>query len=111
MRHGFKGYRSLISILISSFSLIGSFFMLTLVSKFVILMFIGARSIYIVPVAVLLFIALIFRVHDVRYNFPGRIGASWLLTPLIFPFFGLITVRSFFEFLFDRDVEWYRVDK
>jgi cellulose synthase/poly-beta-1,6-N-acetylglucosamine synthase-like glycosyltransferase len=107
----FKGYRSAISVLISAGSIIGSFFILTLVSKFVILLFLGAELIYMMPIAVLLLMALVFRLHDRRYNFPGSIGFSWLLVPLIFPFFSLITVRSFFEFLFDREMEWYRVEK
>jgi cellulose synthase/poly-beta-1,6-N-acetylglucosamine synthase-like glycosyltransferase len=109
--YDFRGLRSIVSVLISAGSLIGSFLMLTLVSKFIVLLILGAGLIYMIPVGVILMLALVFRVYDVNYNFPGRIGFSWLLVPVIFPFFGLITVRSFFEFLFNQGEEWYRVKK
>lgn len=107
----FNGRRSIISLLICGGSILGSILMLTLVSKFVILLVLGAESIYLVPLGSILAIALAGRLHDGRTCHIGKIGWSWILTPLIFPLFSLITVKAFFEFLLDGEKEWYRVDK
>ncbi|MFB6100125.1 MAG: glycosyltransferase family 2 protein [Candidatus Nanohalobium sp.] len=107
----FSGRRSIFSVLLASGSLLGSFLMLTVVSKFLILFFLGAEMIYSVPVFSLAVIALAMRLHDRKYNFVDSIGFSWVAVPLVFPFFSIITVRSFLEFLFDRDMDWYRVEK
>lgn len=107
----FKGYRHVLSVLICGGSLLGSFLMLTIVSKFIILLLLGAEVIYLVPVFTLVLSALLFRLHDWKYNFVEKIGFSWLLVPLIFPFFSLITVRSFAEFVFGSDLDWFRVEK
>ena len=92
--YDFRGVRSIVSVLISAGSLIGSFLMLTLVSKFVVLLVLGAQLIYMIPVGVMLILALIFRSYDVRYNFPAKIGFSWIAVPVIFPFSCLIVEKS-----------------
>jgi len=107
----FRGRRSIFSVLICGGSLLGSFLMLTIVSKFLILLFLGARSIYIIPLFVLVLTALIFRVYDKKYNCLDKIGWSWLLLPLVFPFFSIITIRSFVGYIFGSNFRWYRVEK
>lgn len=107
----FKGYRSLLSLLISGGSIIGSILMLTLVSKFVILFLIGADAIYLIPLCSILLISLAGRFYDSRAGHLENIGWSWTLTPLIFPLFSLITIKAFFEFLLNPDTNWYRVQK
>lgn len=107
----FQGYRDILSVFICAGSIIGSFLMLTLVSKFIILFLLGADSIYLIPIGTVAFVGLIGRFTDYRSKNVGNIGFSWILTPLIFPFFSLITIKAFFEFLLDKNDKWYRVEK
>ncbi|QKQ97989.1 glycosyltransferase [Candidatus Nanohaloarchaea archaeon] len=107
----FRGRRSIISLLIAGGSLVGSFLMLTLVSKFLILFLLGAEMFYSLPIAVVMLTALIVRMHDKKYNFVDSVGLSWTITPLVFSFFSIITIRSFFGYIFDEETSWYRVQK
>ena len=107
----YRGYRSFLSLLICSGSILGSILMLTLVSKFVILFLVGAEGIYLIPLASILIISLIGRFHDFGSGNLDNVGWSWILTPLIFPLFSLITIKAFFEFLLDKEKSWYRVEK
>jgi len=107
----FKGRRSLFSVLICGGSLLGSFLMLTIVSKFLLLLFVGAKFIYAIPISVLVLTALIFRVYDKKYSCLDKIGWNWAFLPLIFPFFSAITIRAFVGFLFSSEATWYRVEK
>jgi cellulose synthase/poly-beta-1,6-N-acetylglucosamine synthase-like glycosyltransferase len=107
----YRGYRTVLSVLISGGSILGGFLMLTIVSKFIILFLLGFELVYGVPVAVIIFMALFFRLYDRKNNFVEETGFSWVFTPLIFPLFSLITIRSFAQFIFDRNQDWYRVEK
>lgn len=113
-RLGFKdyqGYRSVLSLVISGGSILGSILMLTLISKFVILLLIGAELIYLIPLGSVWAISLIGRLYDRKSGNLNKIGYSWILTPLIFPFFSLITIKAFFETLLHGEKDWYRVEK
>lgn len=107
----FRGRRSILSLLICGGSLLGSFLMLTIVSKFIILLLLGVRVIYVIPLLVLVLTGLVFRFYDRKYNCLDRIGYSWLVLPLIFPFFSIITIRSFVGYIFSSSGNWYRVEK
>ncbi|QGA80680.1 glycosyltransferase family 2 protein [Candidatus Nanohalobium constans] len=103
--------RSFLSVLLGVFSIFGSFFMLLLVSKFLLLVFMGVSSIYILPVLIIYLIAISGLVNNsLSENRIGRIK-SWPVSPFIFPIFSLITIKSFVEFLLGRNKTWYRVKK
>jgi cellulose synthase/poly-beta-1,6-N-acetylglucosamine synthase-like glycosyltransferase len=107
----FKGYRTILSLIICGVSITGSLLMLTLVSKFVILFILGADTVYLLPLSAVLSLSLVGRIYDKRSGNLENIGWIWLLTPLIFPLFSLVTVKAFFEFLLNPDIRWYTVEK
>lgn len=103
--------RGVLSVGIAASSILGSLLMLTLVSKFLILFLLDAGTISTLPVLTVVGIAAGTRAHDALRGDVQGLGISWLLTPLIFPFFGLITVKALLEYVFTWEGEWYRVEK
>ncbi|MBC5792628.1 MAG: glycosyltransferase family 2 protein [Nanohaloarchaea archaeon] len=106
-----KNYRSFLSVIICGSSLIGSFLMLTIVSKFIILFFTGSSANYLAPLLGTMSIPLLIRIKDFRDGEVRNIGLSWILTPLMFPLFSLVTVKAFFEQIFEGQNDWYQVEK
>jgi len=107
----FKNYRNFVSILICGGSILGSILMITLVSKFVILLLLGAKIVYLLPIISILAISATFQIYDFKSGNLQNIGWSWIVTPLIFPLFSLITIKAFFEYLTETNASWYRVQK
>lgn len=92
-------------------SLLGSVFLLTLVSKFLILLLFDAEVFYLLPLSVILgTVAAVAAVDHNNGDIDG-LSVSLLATPLVYPFFGLMTLKSLFEYLLSWDGEWYHVEK
>lgn len=107
-----QGYRRwTLSAAISGLSIVGSILMLTLVSKFVLLMIAGAELIYLLPLMTIQVCSLIARLHDYQKDLVEKIGYTWILTPAMFPFFGLITLKAVTESILGDNRSWYRVQK
>lgn len=107
----FRGYKSILSLLIASGSLLGSFFMLVLVSKFIVLFLTASEIIYLSPIVLISAISLSCRINDFRKNRVNNIGKGWVFTPLMFPLFSLATIKAFTEVIIQDRVIWYKVDK
>lgn len=106
-----KSYRYTASFLIGISTVIGIAFTVTLVSKLLILMFIGIDTGYYVPLISILLLALSARTFDSAFNSIERPGVTWLFTPVIFPLFGLATLKSGIELLLRNTHTWSRVQK
>ncbi|WP_049922838.1 glycosyltransferase [Halopiger djelfimassiliensis] len=108
---GQAGRRGLISIGRMCSSLFGSLFTLALVSKLLVLLILGIESAFLVPCVFLLGTIGIVAWRDGK---DGRIdGLCWsvALAPLLYPAFGVLTLKSLLEYLLSWDGSWYRVQK
>ncbi len=92
-------------------SLLGSIFIITLVSKFVILLLLDLDTFYILPLAVVFATVGSIAVVDRRNGDIDSLSPSWIATPLVYPFFGLMTLKSLLEYVLTWNGEWYRVQK
>jgi GT2 family glycosyltransferase len=108
---GFGDYRSLLSPLICGASVLGNLFLLSLVSKAVVLVQTGALVWLALPVATLASAALALRVHDARVGRLDGIGFGWLLAPAVLPLYGLVAVKATVEYPLSWGGEWYSVAK
>ncbi len=105
------GRRDIISALIVGGTVIGSIFLLTLVSKLLVLLLLDATLYVVVPIVALTAIVAAVQLYDVVTGTVDRIGLSLLLVPVVLPLFALVTLKSFFEYIFTWDGGWYQVEK
>lgn len=103
--------RTLVSTVRIVSSLLGSVFLLTLVSKFVVLLLLDLETFYLLPLAVILGTVAAVAAVDRRHGDVDDLSVSWIATPLVYPFFGLMTIKSVLEYLFSWGGEWYHVEK
>ncbi|QLD90252.1 glycosyltransferase family 2 protein [Natronomonas salina] len=92
-------------------SLLGSIFLLTLVSKFVLLLLLDLELFNLLPLAAILGTVAAVAAVDRRNGDIDGLSVSWFATPLVYPFFGLMTIKSVLEYLFSWEGEWYHVEK
>ncbi len=107
----FRNGRSLLSVLISALTVAGGITMLTLVSKFVILLLAGAELIYLPPVFAVMAAALAVRMQDKSAHEIEGGGTAWILSPFIYPAFSMVTLKALTELLIQGDTSWYRARK
>ncbi|WP_138007183.1 glycosyltransferase [Halalkalirubrum salinum] len=91
-------------------SLVGSLFTLVIASKLLVLILAGAEIFFLLPAAAIVLtmaaIALVdYRAGQIQYP-PGVV-----LSPLVYPVFGLLTVKSALVYALSWDGSWYRVEK
>lgn len=104
-------YRSLVSTMICGSTILGSILMLSLLSKFVVLLIVDAETWFLPPIVAVLAVVFGLRVHDARAHELPAIRPVRLLTPLLFPVYGLSTLKAAFECLLSWDGHWYQVGK
>jgi cellulose synthase/poly-beta-1,6-N-acetylglucosamine synthase-like glycosyltransferase len=104
-------HRNLLSLVICFSTVTGSLFLITLISKFVILLLVGSPLVFVTPIAVMLGITGGAHYLDYREGTVSRPGPMLLVVPFIFPAYSLAAVKAMFEYLFSWDGEWYRVTK
>jgi cellulose synthase/poly-beta-1,6-N-acetylglucosamine synthase-like glycosyltransferase len=103
--------RTLVSVGRIVTSLLGSVLLLTLLAKFVVLLLLDLKVFYGLPLAAILGTIASAALVDYRNDDIDTISLAWLLTPLVYPFFGLLTIKSTLEYLLSWDGEWYHVEK
>lgn len=104
-------YRSVLSVLICAGTVIGNVLMLSMLSKFLVLMLLNAEAWFLLPIGGVAFVALAVRLADSHRERLSRPSVYWLAIPLLFPFYGLTMVKALFEYLLSWDGEWYSVSK
>ncbi|SEW21707.1 glycosyltransferase [Natrinema salifodinae] len=103
--------RGLVSIGRMCSSLFGSLFTLALTSKLLLLLVLDVESAFLLPFTALVATIGLVAWRDTR---DGRIdGLSWtvVLAPLLYPAFGILTLKSLLEYGLSWDGAWYRVEK
>ncbi|MFB6354695.1 MAG: glycosyltransferase family 2 protein [Halobacteriales archaeon] len=106
-----RSYRSVLSVIICAGTVVGSALTLSVVSKFLVLLVIGAEAWFLPPVAAVLGVTLGVRLYDRSTCGIRRPTRHWLVVPLLFPLYGFTTVKAGLEYLLSWDGDWYRVEK
>lgn len=106
-----KDYRSVLSTVICGSTVIGSVLMLSLLSKFAVLLLVGAETWFLPPVVAVFGVTFAVRLHDVWTGAVDGFDLYWLLLPWFFPLYGLSAIKATFEYLFTWNGGWYSVEK
>ncbi len=104
-------YRNPLSAVIGAATVLGSLFMLTVLSKFAVLLVVGANLLFVVPLAAIAGVTYLIHWLDHARGTVSRPGWTGLLVPLVLPVYSLAAVKAVFEYLFTWTGEWYRVSK
>lgn len=108
---GNVGRRGLISIGRMCSSLFGSLITLALTSKLLLLLVLDVESAFLIPFAVLVATIGLVAWQDRRNGRIDGLGWSVLLVPVLYPAFGVLTLRSLLEYGLSWDGSWYHVEK
>lgn len=108
---GRVGYRGAISIGRMCSSLFGSLFTLALVSKLLLLLVLDIESAFLLPCSFLVGTIGIVAWRDARDGRIDDLHWSVVLAPLLYPAFGVLTLKSLLEYGLSWDGSWYHVEK
>jgi cellulose synthase/poly-beta-1,6-N-acetylglucosamine synthase-like glycosyltransferase len=103
--------RNLTSAAICAGTVIGSFLLLTILSKFVVLFFVGMESYFVPPLLSVIGVTAAVRLHDWRVGSVDRLGWAWLVVPVIVPLYSLTAIKAVIEYAYGWDGDWYSVEK
>lgn len=106
--NGWRGTASTIRLIVS---LLASVFMVSLVSKVAVLLYYGAVEIALLALLPVCITVIPILYRDYQLGHVKQISPTVVFTPLIYPGFGLVTIRCVFEYYLSWDGEWFRVDK
>lgn len=106
-----RTYRDILGIGICASSVFGGIMLISLLSKFLVLLVVGAGSFAVLPIAVVIGLSGTVRYLDYRRGTLDRLGFNWLVAPLLFPLYGFAAVKAVVEYGIDGAGEWYRVQK
>ncbi len=103
--------RSVLSTAVCAGTIVGNVLMLSLLSKFLVLLVVEAEAWFLPPIGAVGAVALTVHLSDIRRVGLSRPGVYWLVIPALFPLYGLTMVKAVFEYLFTWDGSWYSVEK
>ncbi|WP_207589415.1 glycosyltransferase [Halomontanus rarus] len=106
-----SGVRGLASTVRLATSLFASVFMVALVAKVAVLAYYGFTGFALLPLVPVCVMIPPILYHDYRAGHVRRLSPTVALSPLIYPGFGLVTIRCTFEYFLSWDGTWYRVEK
>jgi len=105
---GLRGFASTARVATSLFA---SVFMVALVAKVAVLVYFGLPEFALLPLVAVAATVVPTLYHDYRAGHVHEFRRELLLAPLVYPAFGLVTIRCAFEYLFSWNGEWYQVEK
>lgn len=106
-----RGIRELLSVVICLGSVVGNLLLLSLTAKFVVLFLFGSTILSFVPLLAVIVVSGLVRAVDYYHGTANRIGWEWLLTPIVFPLYGLVATKAITEYVTGGTREWYHVNK
>lgn len=106
-----RDLRELLSVGICMSSVIGNLLLLSLTAKFVVLFLFGNTIFSVVPLLPVIVVTGLVRAVDYIHGTVDRIGWEWILTPIVFPLYGLVATKAITEYVIDGTSEWYHVEK
>ncbi|WP_049928877.1 glycosyltransferase [Halopiger goleimassiliensis] len=106
-----SGLRGTASTIRLAVSLLASVFMVSLVSKVAVLVYYGFGGIAVLSVVPVCITVLPILYRDYELGHVQRLSPTLVFAPLIYPGFGLVTIRCAFEYFLSWDGEWFQVEK
>ncbi|SFC29495.1 Glycosyltransferase, catalytic subunit of cellulose synthase and poly-beta-1,6-N-acetylglucosamine synthase [Halobiforma haloterrestris] len=107
-RGGLRGKMSTLRIFSS---LAASVFLVALAAKVLVLLVLDLELFFLLPFVAISLTIVPVLTHDVRQGHVAELTPALMLVPLVYPGFGLLTIRCAFEYFLSWDGEWYQVDK
>jgi len=107
-RNGLRGALSTIRIMTV---LVTSILMVAFVGKLAVLVLLGWYKLFLIALLVIATVVLPVLYADYKEGHVKTLSPSFLLAPLIYPVFGLVTIRAAIEYCIDWDGEWYQISK
>ncbi|MDZ7730092.1 MAG: glycosyltransferase family 2 protein [Natrialbaceae archaeon] len=113
LRFGFDrgGVRGKLSTLRLATSLAASIFLVAFISKIALLLLLNLEVLFLVPFLAIAITVLPVMYRDYRNRHIRTFTPTMILVPLVYPGFGLLTIRCGFEYFFSWNGEWYQVKK
>ncbi|WP_247730092.1 glycosyltransferase [Halovivax limisalsi] len=105
---GMRGHASTLRL---ATSLTASVLMVALLSKVAVLVYYGFYEYALLPLLAVTATVVPVLINDWRQGHVPDLSWTVLLAPLIYPGFGLVTIRCVFEYFLSWDGEWYQVEK
>jgi cellulose synthase/poly-beta-1,6-N-acetylglucosamine synthase-like glycosyltransferase len=104
-------YRNVFSVAIGASTVVGSLLMLTILSKFAVLLVAGSGALFVAPMLTIVGVTLAIHWHDYHRGLVSAPTYVWTLVPLLLPIYSLSAIKAVFEYVFSWRGEWYRVSK
>lgn len=104
-------YRRYISLGRMATSILGSLFTVVLLSKLLVLIVVDAELFYILPGVTAAAVAVGVGLADSRTGAIESVPVIAFCAPIVYPIFGILTIKSILEYTLSWDGTWYHVDK
>ena len=104
-------YRNVLSPVLCATMMSGSLLLLSLLSKFTLLLFAGQELFFALPIVVAIGLTIGFAYTDYTAGTISRIPPALVLVPLILPFYSLAALKAITEYVFTWQGDWYSVSK
>ncbi|MEF8872827.1 MAG: glycosyltransferase [Haloarculaceae archaeon] len=104
-------YRNLFATVICASTVVGSLLMLTMLSKFAVLVVSGSKGLFVFPLGAITLVTLGVHFHDYNRGLVSAPSWYWVFVPLLLPVYSLSAIKAVFEYVFSWNGEWYRVTK
>ncbi|WP_302081761.1 glycosyltransferase [Salinibaculum rarum] len=104
-------YRNIFATIICASTVVGSLLMLTMLSKFAVLLVAGSKGLFVFPLGAITLVTLGIHFHDYSRGLVSAPSWYWVFVPLLLPVYSLSAIKAVFEYVFSWSGEWYRVTK
>ena len=104
-------YRRVLSLSRMVTSLAGSVFTVVVLAKWLVLVVFDAALFYLLPIAAVAVLAMGVGLADARAGSVDSLVPISLCAPLVYPVFGLLSIKSVLEYVMSWDGTWYHVEK
>ena len=105
------GLRGTLSTLRIVSSLAASVFLVALAAKIALLFVLDLETLFLLPFVAIALTVVPVIYRDYRRGHIVAFTPAMALVPLVYPGFGILTIRCAFEYCFSWNGEWYRVEK
>ncbi len=106
-----RRYRNIFATAICASTVVGSLLMVTMLSKFAVLVVADSQALFVFPLGAIVAVTLAIHLHDYSRGIVSAPTWHWLFVPLLLPVYSLSAIKAVFEYVFSWNGEWYHVTK
>jgi cellulose synthase/poly-beta-1,6-N-acetylglucosamine synthase-like glycosyltransferase len=106
-----RRYRNVLATVICASTVIGSLLMVTMLSKFAVLLVADSEVMFVFPLGAIVAVTLGIHLHDYSRGLVPAPTWHWLFVPLLLPVYSLSAIKAVFEYVVSWDSKWYHVTK